>query len=118
LLQVTQQCAGANLPEESGEKKNSKRFSFMRKSKKLDDGNAAVLPKESNKGEYDTQKVLEKLDLAAIKNRAFSLAKELQVLVQKVTLILKIWPMACRPSMTSSSLLMTPLALFRKNISI
>lgn len=74
-------------------KKKSKRFSFIRKSsRKSDDGlkaNAAVPPKEANKEEDDISKVLEELNLAAVNNRAFSLSKESQVLVQKFTLILK-----------------------------
>jgi hypothetical protein len=47
----------------------------MRNSEKSDDGNAAVPPREANKEEDDSGR-LEKLDLAATKNGAFSLSKE------------------------------------------
>jgi hypothetical protein len=60
----------------------------MRNSEKSGDGNAAVPPREANKEEDDSGR-LEKLDLAATKNGAFSLSKESQVLVQKFTLVLK-----------------------------
>ena len=61
--------------------------------KKHDDGleptNSSVSPNEVNKEEDDINAVLDDLNLSAVNNRAFSISKESQVLVQKFTVILK-----------------------------
>lgn len=48
-----------------------------------------VTPNEANKEEDDINRVLEDLNLAAVNNRAFSMSKESQQLVQQFTVILK-----------------------------
>jgi hypothetical protein len=49
----------------------------------------AVTPDEAAKEEDDINKVLDDLNLAAVNNRAFSISKESQEVVQKFTVILK-----------------------------
>jgi hypothetical protein len=73
-------------------KKKSHRFSFLRRSKKSDDGlkpTTDVPKKEAEKEEDDISRVLDELNLAAVNNRAFSISKESQKLVQEFTVILK-----------------------------
>jgi hypothetical protein len=48
-----------------------------------------VPPSEASKEEDDINRVLDDLNLAAVNNRAFSISKESQELVQKFTVILK-----------------------------
>lgn len=55
----------------------------------LEPTNKVVPPSEVEKEEDDINKILEELNLSAVNNRAFSLSKESQVLVQKFTVILK-----------------------------
>ncbi|TAQ87122.1 hypothetical protein B7494_g4518 [Chlorociboria aeruginascens] len=81
--------------KEKGPKK-SNRFSFLHKSStkrdKKQDGlkpNDNVEPDEASKEEDDINRVLDNLNLAAVNNRAFSISKESQELVQKFTVILK-----------------------------
>lgn len=50
---------------------------------------SVVTPNEANKEEDDINRVLEDLNLAAVNNRAFSMSKESQQLVQQFTVILK-----------------------------
>jgi hypothetical protein len=57
--------------------------------KKLSPNEAVVTPAEASKEEDDINKVLDDLNLAAVNNRAFSISKESQELVQKFTVILK-----------------------------
>jgi hypothetical protein len=51
--------------------------------------NAVVSPSEAIREENDINRVLDDLDLAAVNNRAFSISKESQEIVQKFTVILK-----------------------------
>ena len=74
------------------DKKKSKRFSFLRRSKKSNDGlkpTTDVPEKEAEKEEDDIIRVLDELNLAAVNNRAFSISKESQKLIQEFTVILK-----------------------------
>jgi hypothetical protein len=76
------------------DKKKANRFSFLTRSKKnshdgLKPNEGVVTPNEATKEEEDINRVLDELNLAAVNNRAFSISKESQVLVQKFTLILK-----------------------------
>jgi hypothetical protein len=48
-----------------------------------------VTPNEAHKEEDDINKILDNLNLSAVNNRAFSVSKESQELVQKFTVILK-----------------------------
>ena len=48
-----------------------------------------VTPAEASKEEDDINKILDDLNLAAVNNRAFSISKESQEIVQKFTVILK-----------------------------
>lgn len=61
--------------------------------KKTDDGlepvNPSISPKEVEKEEDDINRILDDLNLSAVNNRAFSLSKESQNIVQKFTVILK-----------------------------
>jgi hypothetical protein len=79
--------------ENEKDKTKKNRFSFLSRNRKSDDKlkpNAlAVPPQEADKEKDDISKVLEELNLSAVNNRAFSLSKESQVLVQKFTLVLK-----------------------------
>jgi hypothetical protein len=79
--------------EKSAAKKAANRFSFITsKFGKKKDGlspNEAVSPKEAEDEKDDINKVLDDLNLSAVNNRAFSISKESQVLVQKFTVILK-----------------------------
>lgn len=80
-----------NVPNK--DKKKSHRLSFLRKFSKKFKHNLKpttdIPPKEADKEEDDITKVLDQLNLAAVDNRAFSISKESQVLVQKFTVILK-----------------------------
>jgi len=74
--------------------KKSNRFSFLmrsgtKKDKKLSPNEAIVPPDEASKEEDDINRILDELNLAAVNNRAFSISKESQELVQKFTVILK-----------------------------
>jgi hypothetical protein len=74
------------------DKKKSHRFSFLHRSKKPDDSlkpTTDVPEKEAEKEEDDINRVLDELNLAAVNNRAFSISKESQKLVQDFTVILK-----------------------------
>jgi hypothetical protein len=74
------------------DKKKSNRFSFLRRSKKSNDGlkpTTNVPEKEAEKEEDDINRVLDELNLSAVNNRAFSISKESQKLVQDFTVILK-----------------------------
>jgi hypothetical protein len=75
------------------DKKKANRFSFLRRTpKKTDEPLEAatdVPPNEVVNEEDDITRVLDELNLAAVNNRAFSLSKESQVIVQKFTVILK-----------------------------
>jgi hypothetical protein len=74
------------------DKKKSNRFSFLHRSKKSDDGlkpTTDVPENEAHKEEDDINRVLDELNLAAVNNRAFSISKESQKLVQEFTVILK-----------------------------
>lgn len=74
------------------DKKKSNRFSFLHRSKKSDEGlkpTTDVPEKEAEKEEADINRVLDELNLAAVNNRAFSISKESQKLVQEFTVILK-----------------------------
>jgi hypothetical protein len=74
------------------DERKSSRFSFLRRSKKLDNGlkpTTDVPKKETAKEEDDINRVLDELNLAAVNNRAFSISKESQKLVQEFTVILK-----------------------------
>lgn len=74
-------------------KKAANRFSFITsKFGKKKDGlspNDNVSHHEAKKEETDINKVLDDLNLSAHNNRAFSVSKESQILVEKFTLILK-----------------------------
>ncbi|PMD46536.1 hypothetical protein L207DRAFT_507449 [Hyaloscypha variabilis F] len=77
-------------------KKTSSRFSFLARTltkKHKDKENLSpkpvVTPDEATKEEDDITRILNDLNLAAVNNRAFSLSKESQELVQKFTVILK-----------------------------
>jgi len=74
-----------------GEKKPGRFASFLAKTgpKKHRNAQAVALPGEASKEEDDINRVLEDLNLAAVNNRAFSLSKESQQLVQQFTVILK-----------------------------
>jgi hypothetical protein len=79
-----------NVSEKGKQKFN--RFSFLRRSIKKKDRlepNENVPPQEASKEENDINRVLDELNLAAVNNRAFSISKESQVIVQKFTVILK-----------------------------
>lgn len=72
------------------------RFSFLhrngtKKHKKtgLTPDETIVTPNEATKEEDDINKILDDLNLSAVNNRAFSISKESQVLVQKFTVVLK-----------------------------
>lgn len=74
------------------DKKKSNRFSFLHRNKKSDHGlkpTTEVPEKEAEKEEDDINRVLDELNLAAVNNRAFSISKESQKLVQEFTVILK-----------------------------
>jgi hypothetical protein len=74
------------------DKKKSNRFSFLHRNKKPDEGlkpTTDVPEEEANKEEDDINRVLDELNLAAVNNRAFSISKESQKLVQEFTVILK-----------------------------
>jgi hypothetical protein len=74
------------------DKKKSNRFSFLRRSKKSNDGlkpTTNVPEKEAEREEDDLNRVLDELNLSAVNNRAFSISKESQKLVQEFTVILK-----------------------------
>jgi hypothetical protein len=74
------------------DKKKSNRFSFLRRSKKSNDGlkpTTNVSEREAEKEEDDINRVLDELNLSAVNNRAFSISKESQKLVQDFTVILK-----------------------------
>ncbi|KAE9370693.1 hypothetical protein N431DRAFT_412312 [Stipitochalara longipes BDJ] len=77
-------------------KKTSSRFSFLARTltkKHKDKENLSPKPvvplDEATKEEDDITRILNDLNLAAVNNRAFSLSKESQELVQKFTVILK-----------------------------
>lgn len=77
----------------TGEHKPS-RFAALARSltKKHKDGvhaQSTVPSNEGTKEEDDINRVLDDLNLAAVNNRAFSMSKESQILVQKFTVILK-----------------------------
>lgn len=75
------------------DKKKSHRFSFLRRLGKRKGGNLQpttdVPPQEAAREEDDITRVLNELNLAAVNNRAFSISKESELLVQKFTVILK-----------------------------
>jgi hypothetical protein len=71
------------------EKRKSNRFSFLRRSTKKKDSlepNPNISPA---KEENDINRILDELNLAVVNNRAFSLSKGSQEIVQKFTVILK-----------------------------
>jgi hypothetical protein len=74
------------------DKKKSHRFSFLHRSKKSGEGlkpTTNVPEEEADKEEDDINRVLDELNLAAVNNRAISISKESQKLVQEFTVILK-----------------------------
>ncbi|KAG0650160.1 hypothetical protein D0Z07_3144 [Hyphodiscus hymeniophilus] len=80
--------------EKAKDAKKANRFSFLtrsgtKKDKKLSPNEKVVTPDEAVKEEDDINKILDDLNLAAVNNRAFSISKESQELVQKFTVILK-----------------------------
>ncbi|KAF8857676.1 hypothetical protein BDZ45DRAFT_426987 [Acephala macrosclerotiorum] len=93
------QDKGKGKENEKAEDKTKKhsRFSFLTRSgtKKNKDktglhpDSTVVTPNEATKEEDDINKILEDLNLSAVNNRAFSLSKESQQLVQQFTVILK-----------------------------
>ncbi|PMD25738.1 hypothetical protein NA56DRAFT_676886 [Hyaloscypha hepaticicola] len=85
---------GKGKENEKPNNKKSHRFSFITRNltKKKKDGlspKPVVAPEEAASEEDDIVRVLNDLNLAAVNNRAFSLSKESQELVQKFTVILK-----------------------------
>jgi len=91
--------AGPDTEKADKDKDKSKdktnRWSFLQRlptkkgKEKSEDTNGLVKPKEVSKEEQDITIALDKLNLAAQGNSAFSLSKETQALVQKFTLVLK-----------------------------
>lgn len=81
---------------DENEKKKPSRFSFFHKKstgqkhdEQLEPTNSVVTPAEAEREEEDITKVLDDLNLAAVNNRAISISKESQELVQKFTVVLK-----------------------------
>jgi len=85
---------GKGKENEKHDGKKVSRFAFLARSltkKKKEDlsPKPVVTPDEATKEEDDITRVLNDLNLAAVNNRAFSMSKESQELVQKFTVILK-----------------------------
>lgn len=84
---------GKEKATDTKDAKKTQRFSFFRRGSKkeshLNPTNETITPDEATKEEDDINRVLDDLNLSAVNNRAFSMSKESQILVQKFTLILK-----------------------------
>ncbi|KAI9821402.1 MAG: hypothetical protein M1832_003409 [Thelocarpon impressellum] len=97
LEEPVQKSKGKSRADSEGHtRKKSNRFSFLhrsgtKKDKKeehvAEDG--TFTPNEAAKEQHDISAILDNLNLSAVNNKAFSMSKESQALVQKFTVVLK-----------------------------
>ncbi|KAL3420128.1 hypothetical protein PVAG01_08627 [Phlyctema vagabunda] len=87
---------GKGKETEKKDIKKNNRFSFIQRTFSKKEKTTAppksegpVSPEEAHEEEEDINKILDDLNLAAVNNRAFSISKESQEVVQKFTVILK-----------------------------